>query len=163
MNSPKSLIASLPLLCLALMGCPKPPTPPPTPTPPPPAIEVKITEPADGAPVEQVTTVRGTSRNVPPDRKIWVVVFLPKFGRYYPHNAPADVQSDGQWFSLCYIGQPNAKDAGLNAQIIAVLADSSVQTTFENYLRTARDRQDYPGLESIPPGASYDRKNVVRK
>lgn len=140
------------VLCLTLLsiGCPAP------------KPAVKITEPIEGAIVETKQMVRGTSRGVPTGQAIWVVVFVHDVTRYYPQNQFADVQANGGWSSMTSIGIPT--DVGLKFDLIAVLADSEGRTAFNNYLINAKNKNDYPGLEQLPPGVTvYDRISVTRK
>src|SRR2546423_355972 len=113
---------------------------------------VKITEPAEGGLVESTQMVRGTSRAVPAGQAIWVAVFVQKVGRYYPQNQAADVQPNGGWSSLTYIGI--ASDVGLKFDLIAVLADREGQAAFNKYLTNARNKSNYAGLEQLPTGAT---------
>lgn len=137
-------------LALLLLGCPAP------------KPAVKITQPAEGALAEPVQMTRGTSRAVPTGQAIWVVVFVQKVGRYYPQNQAADVQPNGGWSSMTYIGIPS--DVGLKFDLIAVLADSEGQAAFNKYLTNARNKSDYAGLEQLPIGVTvYDRISVTRK
>ncbi len=122
---------------------------------------VDINEPTEGSRVSQIQTIDGESQILPPDSVIWPVVYLPATGRYYPQNFPADVQANGEWSATVYIGQEN--DSGIAADIIVVLADKSAQDAFYSYLADAKDRNDFPGLDKLPKGATiYDRVSVVR-
>lgn len=124
--------------------------------------EVKITEPTAGSPIELREVVKGTSRKIPAGQIIWVVIYSQAVGRYYPQNDPADVQANGAWASLCYLGVD--QDAGKKFDIIVVLANKEAQDAFKAYLTKARDQKTWPGLEKIPdPGVIYDRVTVVRK
>jgi hypothetical protein len=126
------------------------------------AIDVKITSPVEGAKVDQRETVKGTSQEIPNGSVIWVAVFLPTVGRYFPQNQPAVIQAHGEWSSLAYIGQQS--ESGLKADIIAIVADKSTQDKFNNYLQDAKDKQNYAGLEQIPEGAKiYQSVSVIRK
>lgn len=146
----KTLIAAIASMCL-LLACLPPPKP-----------SVKITQPANGAQADQTQMVRGTSQAIPNGQVIWVVVFVQKAGRYYPQNQSADIQPNGEWASVTYIGIPS--DVGLKFDLLAVLADKEGQNAFNRYLVNARDRSDYPGLERLPDGATiYDRVSVTRR
>jgi hypothetical protein len=123
---------------------------------------VTIVSPSEGAKVDQFVTIDGESQLLPANTVIWVVVYLPVTGRYYPQNFPADVQANGEWSSTAYIGQQN--ESGLDADIIAVVADGSAQNAFKTYLLEAKDKNDFSGLERLPKGATiYDRVSVVRR
>lgn len=134
-------------------------TPPPTSTPSP---EIVITEPFEGVKVEQIQPVKGTSQYLPDDNVIWIVIFIPSVGRYFPQNFPADIQANGEWSSVAYIGQQG--ESGLDADIVAVLANKDAQDSFNAYLSDAKDKNDYPGIQQLPNGAViYHRRSVVRK
>jgi len=145
--------------CWPRPGSNQTPTPVPSPTP---TTRVKIIQPTEGTKVEQTEMVKGTSQRIPNEQVIWVVVFVQKVGRYYPQNNPADVQASGDWTSVTYIGVP--ADGGLKFDLIAVLADKEAQNAFNKYLVDARNKNDYPGLEHLPNGATiYDRVSITRK
>ena len=152
--------------CLLLLSCSLPP-PRPTPTPsvsptPTPATGLKITQPAAGTSVDQTEMVRGTSQRIPGGQLVWVVWFVHKVGRYYPQNNSADIQANGDWASVTYIGV--AKDVGLKFDVLAVLVDKEGQGAFNRYLAEARDKNNYPGLERLPNGVTiYDRVSVTRR
>lgn len=127
-----------------------------------PTTKVEITYPYDGATVEIREMVRGTSQKIPEGQTIWIVVYPHVAGRYYPQNDPADVQANGDWTSLTFIGVE--EDVGGKFDIIAVLADKRAQDTFYAYLTQAKDKKTWPGLKRLPEGATiYDRITVTRK
>jgi hypothetical protein len=159
-------------VCLVAAACFPPPKgdsndvtnvnqPPATPATTPAATTVKITYPDDKGMVEQGETVRGTSQNIPAGQKIWVVIFIPKVGRYYPQNNPATVQPDGNWNSLTSFGVP--KDKGLKFDVLAVTTDGNAQNAFRDYLKDARDKSDFPGLEQLPAGATQQHNVTVTR
>lgn len=124
--------------------------------------EVEITYPYDGASVEIREMVRGISQKVPEGHAIWIVVYSHVVGRYYPQNYPADVQANGDWASLIYIG--TEEDTSKKFDIIAVIVNKSTQDIFNAYLTQAKDKKTWPGLERLPEGAAiYDRITVTRR
>jgi hypothetical protein len=124
--------------------------------------EVVITYPADQARVDQVEIVRGTAQRLPPGQVVWVVVFVPEVGRYYPQDRPADLQADNEWSSTAHIGIPS--DTGRRFDVLAVLANAEVQTAFNAYLAEAEERGEWAGLEALPAGVViYDRVTVIRR
>jgi hypothetical protein len=151
------IILSLLLTACFPSGAPAP-TAPPTPV----VTSIQIDRPADGARVDQKETIKGQSQNLPPNTLIWIVIYLPSVERYYPQNHAANRQvDDGEWTATVSIGQDG--ETGLQADIIVVLADDNVQGIFNEYLEDARDKNDYPGLEMLPPDIEYDRVSVIRK
>jgi hypothetical protein len=127
-----------------------------------PTTDVTITYPINQARVDQTETVRGTSQGLSAEQVIWVVVFVQEVGRYYPQNRPADMEAGDNWSSIVYIGIP--ADTGKRFDILAVVANEEAQDAFTVYLADARDRSDWPGLESLPAGAViYDRITVTRR
>jgi hypothetical protein len=140
------------------------PTSPPTPSPTPSvkAYEVKITYPYDDDTVEIREMVRGTSQKIPEGQAIWIMVYPHVVGRYYPQDNPVDVQANGDWTSLIYIGIE--EDVNRKFDIIAVLADKRAQDAFNAYFTKAKDTNTWPGLERLLEGATiYDRITVMRK
>jgi len=129
---------------------------------PPPPTGVTITYPINLARVDQTEVVRGTFQGLPTGKTIWIVLFIPEAGRYYPQNRPADLEAANRWSSLAYIGVPS--DTGKRFDILAVVADTGAQNAFNAYLADARDRSDWAGMEALPEGAViYDRITVTRK
>ena len=106
--------------------------------------------------------VRGTSQAVPSGAKVWVVVYPHEAGRYYPQNNPAEVDAKGNWTSQTYVGIE--ADVGAKFDLLAVLADQDGQDAFERYLRDARDKPDWAGLEQLPDGVTlHHRIEVTRR
>lgn len=132
------------------------PTPQPSPA-------VRIIYPVEGDRVEQTgEEVKGTSQNIPSEKNIWVVIFIPKVGRYYPQNNPIELQPNGNWASPTTFGVAGNK--GLKFDVLAVTVDKDARASFDEYLRRAKDRNDYPGWEQLPKGTTiYDRVTVIRK
>jgi len=125
-------------------------------------LEVEITYPYDGANVEIGENVRGTSQKIPEGHAIWIMVYPHVVDRYYPRNNPTDVQANGDWTSLTYIGIE--EDVNRKFDIIAVLADKRAQDAFNAYHKQSEDTETWPGLERLPEGAPiYDRITVTRK
>jgi hypothetical protein len=180
------LVLSVVLVITACVPAPKPtPTPNPTSTPVPtstpitPTVtpvptqtatptltpivtEITVKSPREGEKVEHITTIEGTSKNIPDGSAIWVVIFLPVVQRFFPVNDPAVVLVNGNWNAQAYFGRPD--EIGLEAVIYIVLADSDVQAVFRSYLAEAKSKDDYPGMEKMPEGAEpYVLINVTRK
>lgn len=129
---------------------------------PPPLTEVTITYPTNLARVDQTEVVLGTFQGLPEGKTIWIVIFIPEVGRYYPQNRPVDLEAGNKWSSLAYIGVPS--DTGKRFDILAVVVDTGAQNAFNAYLADARDRSDWAGMEALPEGAIiYDRITVTRK
>lgn len=129
---------------------------------PPAPTEVTITYPINLAQAEPIEVVRGTFEGLPEGKAIWIVLFIPDVGRYYPQNRPADIEAGNRWSSLAYLGVPS--DTGKRFDILAVVADSEAKNAFNAYLANARDRNNWAGLETLPSGATiYARITVTRK
>lgn len=138
------------------------PTLTPEPTFTPVVVDIQVSQPIEGAKVNQIQAVEGTSLNIPDGSVIWVVIYLPIVRRYYPQDFPADIQVNNDWSTIVTIGQPG--EVGLQADIIAVLADKSAQDVFNAYLQDAKSKNNFPGLEKLPDSALiYQRVSVVRK
>lgn len=126
------------------------------------ATKVEITYPNNGVSAEVREMVRGTSQKIPKGQAIWIVVYPHIAGRYHPQNDPADIQANGDWASLTFIGIEN--DVGNKFDIIVVLADKNTQDTFKAYLTQSNDKKVWLGLEKLPEGATvYNRITVTRK
>lgn len=112
--------------------------------------------------MEHITTVEGTSTNLPDGSVIWVVVFIPVVNRFFPMNDSAVVLVNGDWTAQAVIGQP--EEVSLEAVIYVILADSEAQAAFQSYLTEAISKNDFPGMQKIPESAMiYARVSVTRK
>ena len=111
---------------------------------------VRITYPLDNAQVNLNETIHGLSQNIPQGQVIWVVVYLDGY-RYYPAETSAAVLSNGDWSSFVWIGE--VKDVGRQFDIIAVLANQNVQSTFNAYVTESRNTGVWLGLADLPEGA----------
>ena len=126
------------------------------------APEIEITNVAEGDSIAADVVVKGTSKNIPDDRKIWLVIFCHPARRFYPQDSPVDKQVGGDWSSRCYIGIE--EDAGKRFDIILILADEEIERLFNGYLRNAKAKRDWCGLEEIPEHKEvYQRITVTRK
>lgn len=135
-----------------------PPTPSPAPTSKSPPVEaLSITSPPVNSSQGYAVNVSGTWQNVPSNQSLWLVVRARTVNLFYPQLGPITllyIQGDipvGTWSGLVYLGQPTV---GVNEtyDIIAVLANSTANTTFSNYLMHGAASQSYPGLNQLPPG-----------
>ena len=122
--------------------------------------KVRITHPMDYGSVEHEEMIRGTSKRVPKQHAIWVVVFPHEANLYHPQNAPAEVQETGDWSTLVYIG--TEKDSGKRFDIIAVVADKTAQDSFRAYLADGK-KKDWPGLENLPEEATIGARITVTR
>jgi len=111
---------------------------------------VKITGPLNLQKVDRSVMVEGVFRDLPADRKIWLVVSPSGMGRYYPQN-PAIIQSDNSWLAQVTVG--GERDPVKEFFIYAVIADRDAQEMFNNYVKRAKDENDSPGIPDLPAGA----------
>jgi hypothetical protein len=124
--------------------------------------EIEITNVAEGDSVVTDVMVKGTSRNIPGDNRIWLVIYSHPVKRFYPQERPADMQVGGDWSSRCYFGI--REDVGERFDVMAILADKDAQQSFNEYLKNAEAERDWGGLEEIPEHTeAYQRITVTRK
>ena len=122
---------------------------------------VEINYPSDGATVEIREMIKGTSQNISNDQVIWVVIYPQVVGYYFPQNDPAEVQANGDWSSLAFIG--TEKDTGIKFDIIAVLVNKDAQDVFNEYFTQSESEKSWPGINKLPNGAvTYDRITITR-
>lgn len=101
---------------------------------------------------------RGTSQNIPKGQVIYIIVYPHIAGRYYPQDNPVDIQVNGEWITLAFIGIE--EDTGDKFDIIAVLADEMAQDAFNVYFT----QSTWGGFENLPKGALiYCRVTVTRE
>lgn len=124
--------------------------------------EIMITNVAETGYVEIDVMVKGISKSIPKDKKIWMVIYSHSVNRFYPQNKPADMQVNGDWSSRCFFGIK--EDVGQKFDLIAILADKNTQQLFNEHLEESRNKESWPGLEKIPDNSEiYQRITVVRK
>jgi hypothetical protein len=131
------------------------PSPSPSPTPTPTSLaQVNITSPSNDSTVNQSATIQGTAQGLANNQTLWIVVVPESATRtiYYPVDAPITVQSDGTWSKLANVG--SSQDVGKPFDILVVQANQSANTTFANYIATGKSTGNYPGLPSLPGGAT---------
>ena len=127
----------------------------------PPPIDIAITDPINGESVDIIHVVRGTAYGIPKDEVMWIVVYCPSTGRYYPQNGSFESNEVGEWEFKTYIGLKN--DSGLDFEVKVILADSSAQKTLNDYLLTSESMGKWEGINNLPIGAkSYAFVKVRR-
>lgn len=125
-------------------------------------IEITITDPIDEDSVELIYFVRGTAQEIPEDKELWIVVYCPSIGQYYPQNGSVEPNDLGEWEFRTYIGQEN--NSGLDFEIKVVLADSLAQEIFNNYIAESEIKGEWEGIINIPEGAqTYAYVQVTRE
>jgi hypothetical protein len=122
-------------------------------------IEIKIKHPLDGGLVNSQEVVRGESRNIPADHKIWVVVYSYSDRAFYPHHQNAETDAKGNWGSL-EVNIGASTDDGKDFDVICLLADQDSQQEFMRYAESTESS----GMETLPKGATkYNQVKVRRK
>jgi len=122
-------------------------------------IEIKIKYPLDGDLVNSQEVVRGESRNIPADHKIWVVVYSYSDHIFYPHHQNAETDAKGNW------GSPEddigaSTDYGKDFDVICLLADQDAQQEFMRYAESTESS----GMDTLPKGATkYHQVKVKRR
>ncbi|MDD3248025.1 MAG: hypothetical protein PHF18_14430 [Methanosarcina sp.] len=123
--------------------------------------EIQITYPVNGAKVGIKEFIKGTQKNIPDDKALWVVIFPYESYNYHPVKE-VNIQDDGSDFTVpITIG--TEENSGEMFDIIAVLTDKDAQEVFTNYLETAAEQQNWPGISSLPEGAEEMYKVTVTR
>lgn len=124
--------------------------------------EIQITYPSDGAEVGITESVKGTQKNIPDDKALWIVVFPYISNNYHPARE-VHVHGGVSDFAVPVIIGTD-ENSGEKFDIIAVLADKEAQEVFVNYLETAAEQQNWPGISNLSEGAEeMYRVTVTRK
>jgi hypothetical protein len=124
---------------------------------------IKIDYPVNDAIVTLAETIKGSSQLELNNKKIWIIIFPLLANKYYPQDRAVDMQVDGRWSSVAYIGEKD-RSSGEKFDIIAVVVDEGAQKTFSNYINASKVKNEYLGLDMLPEGAQvYDRITVTRK
>ena len=96
----------------------------------------------------------GTWQNIPKGEQLWIVV--QEGNLYFPMVDRVEINTDGTWMYNTTIGQTG--DGGKSFDILAVLADSSAQSTVQAWYQHPYD------LQSIPAGmTAYSVETVIRR
>ena len=120
-----------------------------------------MTYPSAQAQVTQKEEVRGSSEALPQGSAVWVAVYLPEAGRYYPEPAAAVSGNNGAWSSTTYIGAEGG-DFGKHFDILATVADGTAQAAFTAYNDAGIKTGQWPGMADLAGAQIYDRVPVVR-
>jgi hypothetical protein len=117
--------------------------------------------PNDPIPINYGDMVTGTTSNIPEDMHLWLVVYSTKVGLYYPQQSEIIPSENNEWGLDVYVGTP---DAGVGEQfdLLLVFVDEEGNQKFQDYLDTAAQSEEYPGM-NLPDGyEEMDRITVVR-
>ncbi|MGH8904600.1 MAG: hypothetical protein ACRDYA_23680 [Egibacteraceae bacterium] len=87
--------------------------------------------------------------NLPPATSIWTIVFVE--GLYYPQRQ-ALVIGDS-WTGNAYLGG-GSQDRGKTFNVLAVIVNEATNTVFTDWVTEADKTGQYPGMPSLPPGAT---------
>lgn len=107
-------------------------TTPPAPATAPPAATgdaLKITNPVNGAVVEERSSIEGTISD--PSEEVWVVVH-PRGTSSYWVQPLVSVSSDGDWQTTAYFGRPGI-DSGKDFEIVAITDPQNQIREGDNY------------------------------
>jgi len=122
---------------------------------------VKVTFPTNNGQAGPTQTVIGNAASIPSGQNLWIVLYIPSVGRYYPQAPPVTVKSDGSWSARPSIG--TGSDNGKTFEIMAVVTGANANSEFNNYIDTGKSTGSYPGLTSLPAGAQVmDSVSVTR-
>jgi ABC-type transport system substrate-binding protein len=127
-----------------------PPPPPPTATTTPTAT---ISTPSNQGTVEHTAVVKGTVTGVPEGQLLWAVVQPLNAPTYHPQSGAFTPDAKGSWSVICYFGEEKQTGSqSFNLLIIAV--DPPANTAMKAYLDGANKKHSYPGMDTLPPGAT---------
>jgi hypothetical protein len=119
---------------------------------------IHITAPCNDQVVSLRQQVLGSYKEIPAGQTLWVVVTPFNMPLYFPQQNPANIQPNGAWSSLTFVGSPT--DAGQAFDIIVVLVDNQGQQAIASYL--AGNHPD--GMKGLPGGSTIvDKVTVWRK
>ncbi len=94
---------------------------------------------------------------------MWILVVPQSVGRYYPVEESIPIKPDGTWSHMAGVGSADPGDVGQKFDIIAVLANSSADAAFRNYVSVGVATQNLPGMTILPSGASIQDKITVTR
>jgi len=124
--------------------------------------DIRITYPQDQALSDRIEMIQGTSRNIPDEHQMWLVIFSKDIGKFYPQENPILAGSNGMWSKKCYVG--SERDAGRDFELMVVLADPIANSVFLDYIEESESTGKWPGMNRLPEGAEIHAKvNVIRR
>lgn len=119
--------------------------------------EIKITYTKNT--VDITENITGSAKNITNGSEVWIVIHPHTVNKYYPQNK-VGIQNE-TWSLPVNIGSEN--DTGTEFDIIAVLADEKAQGEFNNYFKTCKETEKWPGMDKIPDNAKEcDNVTVIR-
>ncbi|XHH07810.1 MAG: hypothetical protein ACFCUE_09550 [Candidatus Bathyarchaeia archaeon] len=118
---------------------------------------ISITYPTNNSNVKIFEDVTGTSKNIPSNQKLWIVIH--EGNLYYP-MVDAVNPLNGQWSYSTTIGNENS--TGKIFEIDAVLADSSAQSQFTSWTNAFSTSQHWD-MANLPNGATIYEKVFVKR
>jgi len=105
-----------------------------------------ITTPANNMRVENSVFVKGTAQNIGEEYLLWLALYDYKANRYYPHQGPVAISSNGEWEMTAFFGSSGRYD------ITALAADKKANESLLLYQTASESSGDYQGLSALPPG-----------
>ena len=122
---------------------------------------VNIVSHSPGDPVQWEELVRGTSKHVPDDHFIWVLVVPHGEDVYFPQAPPFVLSVDGNWSTEALIGELSEDDGAY--ELLAVLADDDANNVLISHAAEP-ELGVINALDNLPDGVTvYDRISVVRQ
>jgi hypothetical protein len=120
-----------------------------------------ITDPPPGGTVDIYHTLHGTSQDLG-DGTLWIIVYSPENGKYYPQAGPVVPGDNGNWASPAIFGNQFDPEKARGKQFVVylVLADAEANAGLNRYFSEGLYNL---GLNSIPKGTkTYDCITVIR-
>jgi len=123
-----------------------------------------IYEPVNEARVNHKVMVQGWYSEKEAHSDIWLVVQPVESSQYHPQPGPLPKDKDGQWRGIAYVGTPSRQNTGEAFLVYMVTAKPEASQNFAQYLQDSASRNEWSGLQNLPPGAtSIDSIRVIRK
>jgi hypothetical protein len=106
-----------------------------------------IITPTNNMRVENSVFVKGTAKNIGGEQfYLWLALYDYNANRYYPHQGPVALSSNGQWEMTAFFGSSGRYD------ITALAADKNANEILLLYQAASESSGDYPGLPVLPSG-----------
>ncbi|MGD9212767.1 MAG: hypothetical protein PVI90_18430 [Desulfobacteraceae bacterium] len=114
-------------------------------------------------PIKHGDMVTGTISYIPENKHLWLVVKPLISERYYPQQGELfSLPPEDEWALNVYVG---TLDAGVGEEfdLLLVLVNEEGNQIFQDYVDTAKETGDYPGMQDLPPEYEIiDSITVVR-
>lgn len=121
-------------------------------------VTSRIVEPEQGSKLATTElVVKGIAAGDLGDSTLWVAIYCPENGRYYPLGGPIQIEPSGSWLVRAELGEELPSFPGETFSILNVWADPSETRQLSDYVLRSTKTGEWTGLPALPAGAEVLR------